>query len=185
MRRQHPREGANAIPHAPRNAETPFASYFDFGRPRILMFCLTAVSFQPKVLKQVAGRRRKGRNIVIRCVAPRKGANKVLRDPTSAETPFEEVSVRTFAGVKLRAGVPGTISPTISPSPVYYLTISPSILLLQIYIHSEAFAMGGPIFCAGKHPSVGGGPCTLASGGNRICSRINIWNKWHATYSIE
>ena len=52
------------------------------------MFFLTAVFFQPKVLKEVAGRRRKGRNIVIRFVAPRKGANEVLRDPTSAETPF-------------------------------------------------------------------------------------------------
>ena len=29
--------------------------------------------------------------------------------------------------------------------------------------------MGGPNFCDGFHPSVGGGPCTLAAGGNRIC----------------
>jgi hypothetical protein len=83
-----PREGTRAVPHGPTNAETPFASYFDVGRPRILICFLTAVFFQPKVVEKVAGRARKDRNVVLRFVAPRKGANEVLLDPTSAETQF-------------------------------------------------------------------------------------------------
>ena len=72
-----PRKGANEVLRDPTSAETPFAPSFDFRRPRILMFFLTAVFFQPKVLKKVAGRRREDRHIVIRFVAPRKGANAV------------------------------------------------------------------------------------------------------------
>ena len=83
-----PRKGANEVLRDPTSAETPFAPSFDFGRPRILTIFLRAVFFPPKVLNKVAGRRRKDRNIVIRFVAPRKGANEVLRDPTSVETPF-------------------------------------------------------------------------------------------------
>jgi hypothetical protein len=45
---------------------TPFASYFGFGRRGILAFFLTAVFFQPKVLKKVAGRTRKDRNVELR-----------------------------------------------------------------------------------------------------------------------
>jgi hypothetical protein len=76
-----PRKGANELPRDQTSAETPFAHSFDFGRPRILRFFLTAVFFPPKVLNKVAGRRRKDRNMVIRFVTPRKGANEVLRDP--------------------------------------------------------------------------------------------------------
>jgi hypothetical protein len=52
----------------------------------------------PKVLKTVAGRRRKDRNIVIRFVAPRKGANEVLRDPTRAYT--QCAILMTFGGLE-------------------------------------------------------------------------------------
>ena len=72
-----PRKGANEVLRDPTSAETPFAPSFDFGRPGILMFFLTAVFHQAKILEKVAGRRRKGRNVVLRFVAPRIGANKV------------------------------------------------------------------------------------------------------------
>jgi hypothetical protein len=45
-------EGTNEVLHDPTSAETPFASYFGFGRPGILMFFLTAVFFQPQNLKK-------------------------------------------------------------------------------------------------------------------------------------
>ena len=40
--------GANKVLFDPISAEAPIASSFDFGRPRILMFFLTAVLFPPK-----------------------------------------------------------------------------------------------------------------------------------------
>jgi hypothetical protein len=69
------RSGGNAFYVSPESPETQFASYFDFGRPGILMFFLTAVFLQPKNLEKVAGRTRKGRNVVLRFVAPRKGTS--------------------------------------------------------------------------------------------------------------
>ena len=56
--------------------------------PAILTLGDLEVLFQPKVIKEVAGRRRQGRTVVIGLAAPRKVATDELRDPTSAETAF-------------------------------------------------------------------------------------------------
>jgi hypothetical protein len=81
-----PRKGANVVLRDPTSAETPFAPSFDFGRPRILTIFLRAVFFPPKFLQKVAGRERKDRNIVIRFVAPHKGANAVPSLPNKCRS---------------------------------------------------------------------------------------------------
>jgi hypothetical protein len=51
----------------------------------------TAVFFQQKVLKKVAGRTHKDRNVVLRFVGLHKGTNTVARDPQKYRSTFCEV----------------------------------------------------------------------------------------------
>jgi hypothetical protein len=55
------------------------------------MICPTAVFFQQKVLKKVAGRTHKDRNVVLRSVGSHKGASTVARDPNKYRNTFCEV----------------------------------------------------------------------------------------------
>ena len=95
-----PRKGTKEVLCAPTKVETRFASYLGFGRPRILMFFLTAVFVQTKVHRQDAGRARKDRNVVLRSAAEPSPTRSVRLKPNAAMGTCRTFKEQVFRSMK-------------------------------------------------------------------------------------
>ena len=87
-----PHKGTSTAARATQTStEALFASCFDFWPLGLLMSFLTAVFFQPKVLKEVADRTSKNRNVVLRLVGPPKGTDTIARHPNKSRSTVREL----------------------------------------------------------------------------------------------